>query len=336
MRGKADSNNWANDSVFIQFTGSQTSSSGGAAWRIGTTSAAEVNLEDCNGCGLSGWGWQDNGYGNNVAGQPIYFASTGWQTVRVQVREDGLSIDQIVLSHTVFLNASPGALKNDTTILAEADGSRHAAATAAAATAAGNAEDSCSGPPRRPSGSDGRWNPTRPPPAARGSGIRTRISQGHDGLGHAGCLLRDDVQRRGGQALPALDPRQGGTNNWANDSVFVQFVGSVDVDGTRRSGASAPPSAAEVNIEDCSGCGVSGWGWQDNGYGIEHLGPLVFFADTGLADHPHPDSRRRPVDRSDRAVGCHLRDDPSRHCEERHHDPSTRLSKTLASSGSKG
>ena len=37
--------------------------------------------------------------------------------MRVQMREDGLSIDQIVLSHTVFLNASPGTLKNDTTIL---------------------------------------------------------------------------------------------------------------------------------------------------------------------------------------------------------------------------
>ena len=138
MRGKADSNNWANDSVFIQFTGSQTSSSGGAAWRIGTTSAAEVNLEDCSGCGLSGWGWQDNGYGNNVAGQPIYFASTGWQTVRVQVREDGLSIDQIVLSHTVFLNASPGHAEERHHHPGGSRRHRHAATAAAAATAAGN------------------------------------------------------------------------------------------------------------------------------------------------------------------------------------------------------
>jgi hypothetical protein len=39
-------------------------------------------------------------------------------TISVQTREDGLSIDQIVLSSARFLNASPGALKNDTTILA--------------------------------------------------------------------------------------------------------------------------------------------------------------------------------------------------------------------------
>jgi phosphatidylserine/phosphatidylglycerophosphate/cardiolipin synthase-like enzyme len=118
MRGKADSNNWANDSVFVQFDKSVTST-GAAAWRIGTTAAQEVNLEDCNGCGVSGWGWQDNGYGNNVAGTPIYFATSGRQTIRVQPREDGLAIDQIVLSHTAYTSKSPGTLKNDTQILAE-------------------------------------------------------------------------------------------------------------------------------------------------------------------------------------------------------------------------
>jgi len=116
IRGKADSNSWANDSVFVQFNNSVTSS-GTPIWIIGTTSATEVNLEDCSGCGLSGWGWQDNGYGNGVMGPLIYFASTGPQTVRIQTREDGLSIDQIVLSHTTFVNTSPGVLKNDTRIL---------------------------------------------------------------------------------------------------------------------------------------------------------------------------------------------------------------------------
>jgi phosphatidylserine/phosphatidylglycerophosphate/cardiolipin synthase-like enzyme len=122
VRGKADSNNWANDSVFVQFNNSVTSG-GVPTYRIGTTSAAEVNLEDCNGCGLSGWGWQDNGWGVNVMGPLIYFATPGPQTLRVQVREDGFAIDQIVLSHEIFVNSSPGTLKNDTRILAEDDGS---------------------------------------------------------------------------------------------------------------------------------------------------------------------------------------------------------------------
>jgi len=117
-RGKADSNYWANDSVFVQFSGSVTSS-GSATWRIGTTSATEWNLEDCSGCGLSGWGWQDNGWGIGVMGPLVYFATTGPQRIRIQQREDGVSIDQIVLSPATYLNSSPGALKNDTKILSK-------------------------------------------------------------------------------------------------------------------------------------------------------------------------------------------------------------------------
>ena len=95
--GKADQNSWANDSVFVQFSGSVTAS-GGATWRIGTTSATDVNLEDCSGCGISGWKWQDNAWGQNVPFTPVYFAATGTQKVRVQTREDGMSIDQIRLT----------------------------------------------------------------------------------------------------------------------------------------------------------------------------------------------------------------------------------------------
>ena len=117
MRGRAEGNVYTNDSVFVQFSGSVTST-GAPTLRIGTTSAAEYNLENCNGCGLSGWGWQDNAWGNGVTGARIYFATTGTQTLRIQTREDGLSIDQIILSpaSASFLNASPGALKNDTKI----------------------------------------------------------------------------------------------------------------------------------------------------------------------------------------------------------------------------
>ena len=116
IRGRAQNDFWGNDSVFIQFSDS-VNSSGAAVFRIGTTSAAEMNLEDCSGCGLSGWGWQDNGWGVGVLGPLIRFATTGTHTIRIQVREDGLSIDQIVLSSQTFKNTAPGRLKNDTTIL---------------------------------------------------------------------------------------------------------------------------------------------------------------------------------------------------------------------------
>jgi hypothetical protein len=116
MRGKADANSTNNDSAFVQFSGSVTST-GTPVFRIGTTDATMFNLEECTGCGLSAWGWNDNLFGG--LGPLIYFATSGTQTVRVQLREDGLAIDQIVLSPQRYLNTAPGANKNDTTILAK-------------------------------------------------------------------------------------------------------------------------------------------------------------------------------------------------------------------------
>ncbi|MEN3338673.1 MAG: hypothetical protein V7647_2349, partial [Acidobacteriota bacterium] len=116
VRGKAESNSYANDSVHVQFDKS-VDASGAAVSRIGTTTSAEVNLEDCSGCGLSGWGWQDNGYGAGVLGADVYFETSGTQTIRIQVREDGFGIDEVVLSPSTYLTTSPGALKNDTHIV---------------------------------------------------------------------------------------------------------------------------------------------------------------------------------------------------------------------------
>ena len=114
MRGKADKNNWANDSVYVQFSGT-VDAQGAALHRIGTTSATALSIEDGTNAGLAGWGWGDNSYDTLAA--PVYFATTGPQTIRVQVREDGLALDQIVLSSGRYLTAAPGATKNDTTIL---------------------------------------------------------------------------------------------------------------------------------------------------------------------------------------------------------------------------
>ncbi|MGH9372552.1 MAG: endonuclease/exonuclease/phosphatase family protein, partial [Vicinamibacterales bacterium] len=113
LHGKADRNYWGNDSVFVQFAGS-VSSSGTSRYRIGTTSAAEVNLEECSGCGLRGWQWQDNGWGRGVLGPVVYFASTGAQRMRIQTREDGLSIDRIILSPSTYLTKAPAATSSST------------------------------------------------------------------------------------------------------------------------------------------------------------------------------------------------------------------------------
>jgi glucose/arabinose dehydrogenase len=116
IRGKAERNSYSNDSAYVQFSGSVTSA-GAPTFRIGSTSATGYVLEDCGGCGVSAWGWQDNGYGAGVLGAPIYFATTGAQTLRIQIREDGLSIDQVILSPAAYVTHAPGATKNDATIV---------------------------------------------------------------------------------------------------------------------------------------------------------------------------------------------------------------------------
>ena len=119
IRGRATRNERANDAVFVQFSGS-VKGDGAPVYRIGTTSGVIVNLqEDCSTCILSAWGWQDTSSKLDTLGPAIYFAQTGLQTLRVQIREDGFSIDQIVLSPSNFLTRSPGATTNDRTILNE-------------------------------------------------------------------------------------------------------------------------------------------------------------------------------------------------------------------------
>src|SRR6185312_9635957 len=94
LRTRATGDSFSNDSLYVQFSGSVTSS-GSAVTRIGTTSALAVVLQDSDGAAISGWGWNDGGYA--ALGAPIYFAASGVQTVRIQQREDGISWDQFVL-----------------------------------------------------------------------------------------------------------------------------------------------------------------------------------------------------------------------------------------------
>jgi hypothetical protein len=90
----------------------------GHAIEPGTTSALAVNLEECVGCGIAGWGWEDDGWGAvNTNGVTIRFAESGVQWVRIQTRDDGVSIDQFVLSAQKYKTARPGTAKNDATKL---------------------------------------------------------------------------------------------------------------------------------------------------------------------------------------------------------------------------
>jgi len=117
VRLKADSDNAANDSVWLQFTNAVDAS--GRSFAPGTASGIEVVLEECSGCGESKWGWRDEAWGqrDTIGTLTLRFPKGGWQTLRLQTREDGVSVDQVVLSSEQYLTTRPGTVKNDTTIL---------------------------------------------------------------------------------------------------------------------------------------------------------------------------------------------------------------------------
>ena len=57
------------------------------------------------------------GFAGDVLGPLVYFAASGAHRLRIQAKEDGLGIDQIVLSAVAYRFNAPGALLNDTTIV---------------------------------------------------------------------------------------------------------------------------------------------------------------------------------------------------------------------------
>ena len=114
VRMRAQANSLNNDAVTAQFNDS-LDAFGSATYRIGTPSGAEFVLQDGASGSISGWGWADNGFGN--FGPDIYFQTTGPHTLRIQQRNDGTLVDQIVLSPDTYTRTVPGLGKYDTTIL---------------------------------------------------------------------------------------------------------------------------------------------------------------------------------------------------------------------------
>jgi endonuclease/exonuclease/phosphatase family metal-dependent hydrolase/glutamine cyclotransferase len=278
VRSKAQGDSPYNDSFFVQFDGSVTAT-GSAVYRIGTTDGTCVNLEEASGYGLSNWGWQDNGWGANVMGSLIYFAWSGQQTLRIQPREDGISIDQIVLSPATYLNSSPGLLKNDNTILSK------------------NGGGTPPPPPPPPTGSTVViWASDVP-----NSSVVGAFSKVFNATAAGTTALQNPDAGIAKLATPLTNPSsyfeatfnaQSNTpyHLWVrgraigdspyNDSFFVQFSGSVTATGSAvyRIGTT---DGTCVNLEENSGYGLSNWGWQDNGWGVNVMGSNIYFASTG-------------------------------------------------------
>jgi hypothetical protein len=273
IRGRADKDYWGNDSVWVQFSGSVTAA-GAPAYRIGTVDGTWLGIEDCSGCGLSGWGWNDNGYGTGVLGPLVYFANAGAQTIRVQQREDGISIDQIVLSPSLYLTTAPGATKQDAVILPWTTLSPTQPPVSATEIIINAATTTRAA---------GTWALIADGTAADGMAIGNPDGGAPKVVVAAAAPLNYaefSFQAEAGKAYRLWMRGKASNNSWANDSVFVQFSGSVDASGNvvARIGTT---NAYVVNLEDDANAGVSGWGWQDNGYGTSVLGPLVKFQTTG-------------------------------------------------------
>ena len=274
IRGKAENNHWTNDSFFVQFSGTVTDS-GTPIHRIGSTEAVAITLEEGSGTGLSNWGWQDNGYGIGVLGPTLYFGASGPQRLRIQQREDGVSLDQVVLSPASFFSIAPGATKNDTTIYTKATGTPAPAPP----------------PPVTPGdiilrAADaarvgGRWQRVVDPAAAGGTRLwipDAAVPKLTLPLARPVDFFELTFEAVAGVPYRLWVRGRAEGDAWTNDSAFVQFSGTVSPGGSPAWRIDTT-DATVVSIEEGAGAGLSGWGWSDNGYGT--AGPLVVFATSG-------------------------------------------------------
>jgi len=115
IRLAAIGNSKFNDAVWVQV--SEAGQGGAPYYPPGSTTGLLVNLAtDSGAASLNGWGWANGAYWLQQANS-FMFSSTGTHTIRIQTREDGAFIDQIVMSpDTYFLNP-PGGPTNDSTIV---------------------------------------------------------------------------------------------------------------------------------------------------------------------------------------------------------------------------
>jgi regulation of enolase protein 1 (concanavalin A-like superfamily) len=115
LRLQALNNDKLNDAVWVQFSDARVG--GAPIYGLDTTSGLLVNLATSSSAtSLDHWGWQNAAY---WLSQPVTvsFASAGTHTIRVQIREDGVQLDQIVLSPSQYFSSAPGSVTNDGTIV---------------------------------------------------------------------------------------------------------------------------------------------------------------------------------------------------------------------------
>jgi endonuclease/exonuclease/phosphatase family metal-dependent hydrolase len=214
MRAAGDSK-W-NDSVWLQFNDA-INSSGSAIFRIGGTSGLLINLAtESTGSGLGGWGWQDGAYWLSQY-STVSFASSGSHTLRIQTREDGSQIDQIVLSPAAYLYNSPGSVSFDSTIVSKSSTSTSTSTTTSTSSTSSSVLSPYSGTPAPIPGNI---------PAANFDNGGPTIAYGDKTPGNTGGEYRStDVDlaasSEGGYTIGWID-----AGEWVNYTVNVGSTGS--------------------------------------------------------------------------------------------------------------
>jgi hypothetical protein len=274
LRMRAEADAWSNDSVHVQFSGAVTST-GAPMARIGTTDSLEPVLQDgATGQLPSGWGWTDNGWG--ALGTDIFFETSGPQVLRVQQREDGVSVDQIVLSPDTYLSSPPGPRQNDATIL-PANGAAPAPPPPSADDTivrwASSASDDAIA---------GEWTRMTDSAAAGGAALGTPNQDAAKivpGLANPASYFEVTFPAEAGRPYHVWLRLRAEADSWANDSVHVQFSSALDASGSPYAGIGTTETSEFVLQAGPNGPNPRGWGWADNGWGA--LGPHVYFASTG-------------------------------------------------------
>jgi hypothetical protein len=347
-RMRAEADHYANDSLFLQFDRT-VDATGTPVHRTGTTSAAIIVLEEGHGAGVAGWGWNDSLYGGTALAPPVYFASSGLQTLRIQQREDGVMWDQIVFSAHEFFGRRPGSTKMDTSIVpatfgssdgvigqhayrapgvyplvlavADGDGAIGWAATTVSvgptssttlvARAGGPYETSVGQTVRLdgsastvPSGATAqyrwtlgeevvlqapmfttvgnRWRAIADTSAAGGLALENPLANSaklSTALASPTSYVEATFRAAAGVPYRLWIRMRADADHYENDSVFVQFSGSVTATGaaTARIGST---SAHAVILEEGRHAGLGGWGWADADYG--GLAAPIYFNQNGV------------------------------------------------------
>jgi hypothetical protein len=276
MRIRAQNNSLSNDSVHAQFN-DLVDSSGVAIARIGTSGSLEFVLQNgSSGAADHGWGWTENGWGS--LGPNVYFATSGTHTIRVQQREDGAIVDQIVISPDAYLSTAPGPRQDDATILTESG------AVIASNTTTPSAATRVLWAGAIPAADiHGNWIVETDTTAAAGSALHNpdaNAAKVAPALASPTSYFETTFTADADRAYHVWIRLEAEANSFSNDSVHLQFNDSLDSTGAAMAQIGTAASMEFVLQDGSGGPADHGWGWTENGWGT--FGPHVYFANTGV------------------------------------------------------